>query len=176
MWQWRWTFWSTRGARRLDEPAGRRLTGCSMLRRARRPATNGLSVPVPAQTVVEAVFEGTGDCVGVPFRAHFRYLGAIAARFNRPNATSSRFRAQNGWRAAGGRCRPAGGGRRQAAGRWRLAGGGWRQAGGGRVGAGGWRVAAGGWQLPAPLNRTSMPSPGPAGNRLFGRQLLASSG
>ncbi len=115
-----------------------------MLRRARPPATNGLSVLVPAQTVLEAVFEGTGDCVGVPFRAHFRYLGAIAARFNRPNATSSRFRAQNGWRAAGGRCRPAGGGR--------------RQAGGG------------------PPQSNERAWPGPAGNRLFGRQLLASSG
>jgi hypothetical protein len=111
---------------------------------------------VPAQTVVEAVFEGTADRVGVPFRAHFRYLGAIAARFKRPNATSSRFRAQNGWPVA--------------AGRWRQAGAGWRQAGAGR------RVAGGGRQVPAPLNRTSMPSPGPAGNRLFGRQVLASSG
>ena len=175
MWQWHWTFWSTRGARRLDEAASRLLTGCSTVRPARQPVTNGLSVPVPAQIVVEAVFEGTADCVGVPFRAHFRYLGAIVARLQA--AERDEFTISRPERVAGGagRCRPAGGG-----GGRRLAGGGWQVAGGGRRVAGGWgrRVAGGGRRQAGagPPQSNEHACPGPAGNRLFGRQLLASSG
>ncbi len=81
-------------------------------------------MPVPMQTVVEAAFEGTVRCAGVPFPVHFWYFDAIAGRSRQPNATSSRFRAQNGWRVAAGGWRQGGGGRQVAVGRWRQAGAG----------------------------------------------------
>ena len=72
-------------------------------------------MPVPAQIVVEAVFEGTADCIGVPFRAHFRYLGAIAGPLQA--AERDEFTISRPERVAGG-CR--------------------------QVPASGWQVAAGG--------------------------------